>query len=80
MGWWGRGGEPAQPNWAVGCPVSRPPSHCSSWPHAAGGGVFLPHMLSPVLKGSQAGLSTDPWQPRIGRVRGGRTAVGGRSG
>lgn len=34
MGWWGRGGEPAQPSWAVGCPVSRLPSLSSSRPHA----------------------------------------------
>lgn len=81
MGWWGRGGEPAQPSWAVGCPVSRPPSHSSSRPHATwgGGGVFLPPTLSPAPKVPQAGLPTDPWQPRGGRTRGAGTGLKGQS-
>lgn len=47
MGWWGRGGEPAQPSRAMGCPGSQPPSHSSPQPPDTSG-VLLSPTLSPA--------------------------------
>lgn len=76
MGWWGRGGEPAQPSWAVGCPVSRPPSHSSSRPHATwggGGGVSASHTVpSPQGTAGRAAhrpMAAQGWQDEGSRDR-----------
>lgn len=75
----GRGAGAAKLGGGLPCLPTPFPLLLSAPCHLGGGGVFLPPTLSPAPKGPQAGLPTDPWQPRGGRTRGAGTGLKGQS-
>lgn len=80
MGWWGRGGEPARPSWAVGCPVSLPPSHSSSQPSAIWGGVSAPRppaLPQPPGRAPCRPMAAQGWQGEGSGDRSGGVKLGG---